>query len=210
MEKEKINRCENFTLYCYKVKETAKMFVLSCTMNRKKQDSEEYTAPVYLDVLCIKDKCKGVDKSNLEEYVKTSIRVNGNFMPDEFTMQTGSVVGNQKIWADEVWKTDFSEKADYNRCDDWCMFCHEQKATENAITLNCSMNRKKQEGGYTKAITVYVVCPADSCDIEKDAYAESLILASGRFLPDEYTTKEGQSKAVMKIFADKVVKKPHK
>lgn len=206
---EKTNVCSEFTLRCYRVSETPKMFILGCMMNRKRKDSDEYTTPVYMEVLCIKEKCKGVENSlqaMIERYEKKFVRVNGTFMPTEHIKQDGTVAADQKIWADEVWLADPSDNANYNRCEDWVMFCHQQKVTDEAVTLNCTMNKKKKEGGYTKAVTIYVVCPSASCDIERDAYASSLVKVSGRFLPDEYKTSSDEYKATMKIFADTVGK----
>lgn len=210
---DKYNVCENFTLRCYRVRETPKMFILKCTINRKRNDSEEFTAPIYIDVNCIKGKCEGLESTlgkNIDRYEHQTVRVNGTFMPTEYEGKDKEVTPAQRLWADKIWLADVSDGAEYNHCIDWIAYCHEQKTTESALTLNCTMNSKKREGGYTKPIKIFIVCPVDSCNIEKDAYSESVIRFTGRFLPDDYIDKDGNAKSVMKIFAESVVKNRHK
>jgi len=97
-----------------------------------------------------------------------------------------------------------SDFNDFNRCVNWQLRCYEQKMTERCITLRCSMNSRKKDKAYTTPVYVDVVCIANKCDIPQADYAKKSIRVDGRFYPDEYTTRNGETRSAIKIFADKV------
>lgn len=99
---------------------------------------------------------------------------------------------------------------DWNVCTNWGMRCFEQKVSEKSVTLKCTMNKKKEDGEYTKPVYIDVICILGKCDIAQDDYAKSYINVDGNFAPDEFVNKSGEAVATMKIFATKVTKAQRK
>lgn len=99
-------------------------------------------------------------------------------------------------------------REDYNVCSNWGLRCYEQKMTDKAVILKCSMSKKKKETGeYSAPVYIDVVCTFDRCEIAQDDYAKSLINVDGQFSVGDYEDKDGNTRATMTIFATKVVKK---
>ena len=95
---------------------------------------------------------------------------------------------------------------DWNVCKNWGLRCFEQKVTDKSVTLKCAINRKREDGTYTKPVYIDVICVLGKCDIAEDDYAKSYINVDGYFSVDSFTTKNGEEVPTMKIFATKVTK----
>ena len=96
---------------------------------------------------------------------------------------------------------------DFNVCTNWGLRCYEQKVTDNAVILKCSMNRKKKDTGeYSAPVFIDVVCSFNTCEIAQDDYAKSFINVDGRFSVDDFVNRNGDKIATMTIFAKRVVK----
>lgn len=96
----------------------------------------------------------------------------------------------------------------FNMCTNWGLRCYEQKETEKAVILKCSMSRKNKETGeYSAPVYIDVYCPFESCEIQKDDYAKSNINVDGQFAVGDYTNKKtGDKVPTLTIFATKVTK----
>ena len=102
-----------------------------------------------------------------------------------------------------------TERANYNVCENWGLYCFEQRFLEGkGVVLKCSMNSKdKKTGKYSVPIYIDVVCLFDSCDIAQDEYAKQNVNVWGTFKASSFVnqnTKEEQPQ--MTIYASKVVK----
>ena len=96
---------------------------------------------------------------------------------------------------------------DWNVCENWGLRCYEQKVADKSVTLKCTMNKKKENGDYTKPLYIDVICVLGKCDIEQDDYTKSYINVDGNFSADEFVSKQtGEAVATMKLFATKVTK----
>lgn len=96
----------------------------------------------------------------------------------------------------------------YNLCNNWGLWCHDQKVTEKAVILKCSMSRKnKDTGEYSAPLFIDVYCSfGDECEIEQDDYVKSNINVDGQLSVGDYTNKNGDKVPTMTIFATKVTK----
>lgn len=93
----------------------------------------------------------------------------------------------------------------YNVCENWGLRCFEQKVTDKAVILKCSMNSKdKKTGEYTASIYIDVVCSFETCEIAQDEYNGKFINVDGQFRAGGYVNKNGEKVATMSIFASKV------
>lgn len=99
------NVCTNWGLRCFDQKETEKSVVLKCSMNRKDKQTNEYTAPVYIDVVCQFDKCEIAP----DDYAKSFINVDGQFSTGEYTNKNGDKVPTMTIFATKVTKSEYSK-----------------------------------------------------------------------------------------------------
>lgn len=96
------NVCKNWGLRCYEQKLTKNSVILKCSMNRKNKETGEYTAPVYIDVICPFETCQIAE----DDYAKTFINVDGNFSTGEYTNRNGDKVATLTIFADKVTKAE--------------------------------------------------------------------------------------------------------
>lgn len=95
------NVCVNWGLRCYDMKLTEKAVILKCTMNRKKKDTGEYSAPIYIDVVCSFQTCQIVQ----DDYAKSFVNVDGRFSVDDYTNRNGEKVAQMTIFATKVVKS---------------------------------------------------------------------------------------------------------
>lgn len=103
MSEKKFNECIAWGLRCYEQKLTEKTVVLKCNMNHKDKETGEYTAPVYIDVICVLENCEIEE----DDYAKSYITVDGRFSTGEYTNKNGEKVPTLKIFATKVEKAVF-------------------------------------------------------------------------------------------------------
>ena len=97
----KYDLVQNWGLYCYEVKEIKGGVVLKCSKNKKKSpDSNEYTAPLFVDVMCMFDNCEIAE----DEYEKNRINVDGQLSIGEYTNKDGVTNPTITIFATKVTK----------------------------------------------------------------------------------------------------------
>lgn len=97
---------------------------------------------------------------------------------------------------------------DYNLCVNWGLRCFEMKQTDKAVILKCSMSKKdKQTGEYSAPLYMDVYCAFDTCDIKEDDYTKSSINVDGQISISTYTTKGGEARPNITIFATRVTKR---
>lgn len=99
-----------------------------------------------------------------------------------------------------------AEEKNWNICKNWGLRCFEQKVTDKCVTLKCSMNKRKEDGSYTKPVFIDVLCLVSKCEIAEDQYDKCFINVDGTFAVDEYVSG-GTTTPTLKIFATKVTKK---
>lgn len=95
------NICSNWGLRCYDMKEVEKGVVLKCSMSRKDKKTGEYTVPLYIDVVCMFDRCEIQE----DDYVKSFINVDGFFSVGEYETKSGNKVPSIAIFATKVTKS---------------------------------------------------------------------------------------------------------
>lgn len=98
--KNDFNLCNNWGLHCFEQKVLDNAVVLKCNMSRKIKDSNEYTAPVYIDVYCGFNDCE-IEK---DDYAKANINVDGQFSVGEYTDKNGNKKPTMTIFATKVTK----------------------------------------------------------------------------------------------------------
>ena len=96
------NICENWGLRCFEQKATEKSVVLKCSMNKKDKETGEYTAPIYIDVVCPFSTCDIKE----DDYVKSFVNVWGQFSTGEYTNKNGDKVATLTIFAKKVTKSE--------------------------------------------------------------------------------------------------------
>ena len=96
------NICENWGLRCYEQKMTEKSVILKCSMNRKGDDGE-YTAPIYIDVVC---SIVGDNQCDIarDDYAKSFVDVWGRFSVGDYTNKNGDKIPTMTIFATKVAK----------------------------------------------------------------------------------------------------------
>ena len=96
------NICKNWGLRCFQQKETSNAVILKCSMNHKDKKTGEYTAPVYIDVVCMFETCE----IQQDDYVNSYINVDGHFSTGEYQQkETGKKIPTMSIFADKVTKS---------------------------------------------------------------------------------------------------------
>jgi single-stranded DNA-binding protein len=94
------NVCTNWGLRCFEQKMIDKGVILKCSMSRKNKDTNEYSAPVYIDVVCFFDRCEIAQ----DDYAKSGINVDGQFGVGDYTNKAGEKVATMSIYATKVTK----------------------------------------------------------------------------------------------------------
>lgn len=95
------NVCKNWGLRCYEMKITEKSVILKCSTNRKDKTTGEYTAPIYIDVICPFETCDIAE----DDYAKNFINVDGKFSAGGYTNREGVKIATMTIFADKVTKS---------------------------------------------------------------------------------------------------------
>lgn len=97
---QSFNVCTNWTLRCFEMKQTQKSVILKSSMSRKNKETGEYSAPVYIDVICPFESCD-IKEDN---YAKSTINVDGSFSVSDYTNKEGKKVPQMVIFATKVTK----------------------------------------------------------------------------------------------------------
>ena len=99
---------------------------------------------------------------------------------------------------------------DFNRVANWKLHVFEQKKTDNAVVMNCSLaGRKKQDGTFDKSMNVRVVINADTVWPRVDFSGKNIIVNGG--FQHKWWEKDGKSGVEFTVFATEVrefVKEP--
>jgi hypothetical protein len=102
-----------------------------------------------------------------------------------------------------------SDNKNKNVVVDITLKCWEQKEgfANGAILLKCGFGGgKKDNGEYRKEIPIAVWVNPEKCKIKPDNYERTIISVCGRLGSNEYTDKEGKTKAGLTINAEQVIK----
>ena len=95
-----------------------------------------------------------------------------------------------------------------NKVLSWNLKCFDMKVGDKGVTLNCSLNGKKNpDGSYPKGLPVRVFCSFESCEIAEDDYNNTYVTVDGTFSVGEWTKQDGTKVPQYTIFADKVTKR---
>lgn len=96
----------------------------------------------------------------------------------------------------------------FNVCGNWGLKCFDMKAGEKGVTLNCVLNgKKKEDGTYTKGMSIRVWCSFEKCDIPEDDYSNCYINVDGQISVSDYKKQDGTLVSQLTVFANKVRKK---
>lgn len=104
------------------------------------------------------------------------------------------------MWKKGVFEMDYKEM---NKAVNWRLHVFEQKKTENAVVMNCSLSgKKKNDGTYGKAMNIRVVIGCNT-KWDKIDYSGKNILVTGGFMHD---TRESDGKEYLSftIFAETI------
>lgn len=94
---------------------------------------------------------------------------------------------------------------DFNKLSNALLYCIEQKTTEKGRRLRCSMSSKKEDGSYTKGVSLDVILVNGKCETNCEDFTKKPIRVSGTLKADEYTSSSGDKRGCLKIFADSVM-----
>ena len=100
MANQDYNICSNWGLRCYEQKVTEKSVILKCSMSHKNKKTNEYTSPIFIDVVCSFDKCE----IEQDDYAKSGINVWGQFSTSDYTDKNGEKRPTMTIFATKVTK----------------------------------------------------------------------------------------------------------
>lgn len=94
---------------------------------------------------------------------------------------------------------------DFNKVENWGLWCNEMKKTQNAIVLKCGFSQKNKDTGeyHKEKMYIDVICTEKMTNMEDGDYEKALINVTGTFSYEPYEGKKG-TVLIFKIFAKEV------